>query len=168
MGDNRIDWAAIQAEYIAGGISQRKLAAKHGISQSTLLARAKVEQWATLRQKARDKAVTKALQKTADAAADNAATAQRIKAKLLARLEKEIDQLPENQIGTSTYRQNEKIKIDSSGRPIKERSGIEFKLREFAAAYKDLTADIMPEQGRSNELLQSLLELEKRGLKDGN
>lgn len=168
MGDNRIDWAAIQAEYIAGGISQRKLAAKHGVPQSTLLTRAKVEQWATLRQKARDKAVTKTLQKTADAAADNAATAQRIKAKLLARLEKEIDQLPENQIGTSTYQQHEKIKIDKSGRPIKERSGIEFKLREFAAAYKDLTVDIMPEQGRSNELLQSLLELEKRGLKDGN
>ena len=84
------------------------------------------------------------------------------------RLEKEIDQLPEDQIGTSTYQQNETIRIDSSGRPIKERNGIEFKLREFAAAYKDLTADITPEQGGSNELLQPLLELEKRGLKDGN
>lgn len=168
MGDNRIDWAAIQAEYIAGGISQRKLAAKHGISQSTLLARAKVEQWATLRQKARDKAVAKALQKTADAAADNAATAQRIKSKLLARLEKEIDQLPENQIGTSTYRQNEEIKIDSSGRPIKERSGIEFKLREFAAAYKDLTADMPPERGKGNELLQALYDLEARRRDDGD
>lgn len=39
------DWSAIRAEYIAGGISLRKLAEKHGVSFNTLKYRAKVERW---------------------------------------------------------------------------------------------------------------------------
>ena len=33
----RIDWNAIRAEYIGGGISQRKLAKKYGVSDTTLI-----------------------------------------------------------------------------------------------------------------------------------
>ncbi|MBO7676316.1 MAG: hypothetical protein J6S49_02205 [Erysipelotrichaceae bacterium] len=159
---NVIDWNSIKAEYIAGGTSYRKLAAKHNISKYTLSRRAIAEQWMKQRQEAQAKATAIIQQKTAVSAADNAATAQRIKAKLLARLEKEIDSLPLEQIGTASFHQTETFKLDSNGKPIKERIIIEIKLRELTAAYKDLTADMMPEQGEGNELLQSLILLERR------
>ena len=161
---NVIDWNAIKAEYIAGGTSYRKLAAKYRVSRDTLNRRAIAEQW--LKQREETKAKTTAIiqQKTAASAADNAATAQRIKAKLLARLEKEIDNLPVEQIGTASFHQTETFKLDSNGKPVKERIIIEIKLRELTAAFKDLTADILPEQGESNELLQSLILLERRSI----
>ena len=161
---NVIDWNAIKAEYIAGGTSYRKLAAKYRVSRDTLNRRAIAEQW--LKQREETKAKTTAIiqQKTAASAADNAATAQRIKAKLLARLEKEIDSLPVEQIGTASFHQTETFKLDSNGKPVKERIIIEIKLRELTAAFKDLTSDILPEQGESNELLQSLILLERRSI----
>lgn len=43
--DKSADWNAIRAEYIAGGISTRKLAEKYSVSYNTLKYRAKVEHW---------------------------------------------------------------------------------------------------------------------------
>lgn len=166
MGEKRIDWDKIRAEYIAGNTSYRKLAKKHKVPISNLNRVARNERWTELRETARNKAVAKQIQKTAASAADNAATAQRIKAKLLARLEREIDSLPVGQIGTATVNQIENIKVDGTGRPVKERKSMEVRLRELTAAYKDLTADIMPEQGASSELLQSLMDLERRAQDD--
>ena len=40
------NWTKIKAEYLKGGISYRKLAEKHGISESTLTKRAIRESWA--------------------------------------------------------------------------------------------------------------------------
>ena len=164
MGEKRINWDKIRAEYIAGNTSYRKLAKKHNVPISNLTRVARNEHWTQLREKARSKAVTKQIQKTAASAADNAVTAQRIKAKLLARLEKEIDSLPAEQIGTASFHQTETFKLDSNGKPVKERIIIEIKLRELTAAFKDLTSDILPEQGESNELLQSLILLERRSI----
>ena len=54
-----MDWNRIKAEYIAGGTSYRKLAAKHGVSFTTLTRTAQREDWIGLRQQAEDKAETK-------------------------------------------------------------------------------------------------------------
>lgn len=56
--NNSVDWKAIKAEYIAGGIGYRKLAEKHGVSFSTLSQMAMREKWTDLRKKANDKADT--------------------------------------------------------------------------------------------------------------
>ena len=53
-----MDWIGIKAEYVAGGTSYRKLAAKHGVSFTTLTRIAKKEKWTQLRQQAQDKADT--------------------------------------------------------------------------------------------------------------
>ena len=160
--ENRIDWNAVRSEYVAGGTSYRKLAEKYKISRHTVTRRAIEEKWTEQRASAAAKAAELIQQKTAIAAADNAAIAQRIKSKLLLRLEKEIDKLPEGQIGSMTYKQSERVRIDEKGRPVKERGGIEYKLREFAAAYKDLTADMQIDGNETGSaLLQSLYELEK-------
>ena len=54
-----MDWNRIKAEYIAGGTSYRKLAAKHGVSFTTLVRIAQREDWIGLREQAENKAETK-------------------------------------------------------------------------------------------------------------
>lgn len=61
-----VDWKRIRAEYIAGGISQRKLAQKYGVSPTTLSQRAAKEGW----KEARDKTDAKARQKTVEKIAE--------------------------------------------------------------------------------------------------
>lgn len=167
---NRIDWSAIRAEYIAGGISQRKIAEKYGVKYRTLRDKAVFERWTAAREEARQKAVQKTVQKTAASAADNAATAQRIKAKLLALLERKTDELIERTIeGTAIKKSQTSHVYGENGKLVKTTDvQTEQKIRDLTAAYKDLTADILPEQGKSNELLQALLDLEKRGASDGD
>lgn len=85
-----IDWNAIRAEYI-GGTSIRKLADKYGVTKSSIGDRCSAEKWTESRTKAADKARTKAVQKIADTAADNAVLAERIKRKVMLKLERVID-----------------------------------------------------------------------------
>jgi transcriptional regulator with XRE-family HTH domain len=140
--DKRIDWTKIRAEYIAGGISQRKLAAKYGVSETTMMKKASAERWSELRKATEAKSTAKAQQKTANAVADNAVKAERIKSKLLDILERQIDLLPEKIGSTSYVSRFENKKDKKTGKTYKEKSGIEFKLRDLAAMYKDLTADM--------------------------
>lgn len=79
----KVDWNALRAEYIGGGVSQRDLAKKYGVSFNTLKDKANAEGWADAREKAHNKATTKAQQKVADTAADNAVKKQRLASLLL-------------------------------------------------------------------------------------
>ena len=102
-----------------------------------------------MRIEAADKARTKAVQMTADAAASNATLAEDIKHSLLLRLK----------------RIEAKYPLDAT--EVRSKSGNNvaiFRLRDLTAAYKDLTGD-MPAAEAPNELLQSLLELERRAPK---
>ena len=65
-----MDWLKIKAEYIAGGISYRKLAEKHGVSFSQLKDVAVKEKWRELREQAAEKATTKFVDKEASRAAE--------------------------------------------------------------------------------------------------
>ena len=145
VGKKRIDWAAIQAEYIGGNIGQARLAKKHGICAKTLQKRAKAEGWYQLKLAAVVESGVKAVQKTAEAASDNALTAARIKAKLLERLEKLTDVVL---MATEerSYDGDQLVAIN--------------RLRDLTAAYKDLTGD-MPkgEAGGDVEDLSPLVEL---------
>ena len=127
VGKKRIDWAAIQAEYIGGNIGQRRLAEKHGIPWGTLRDRAKNEGWYQLKQAALHESGIKSAQKTAEAASENALTAARIKAKLLERLEKLADVVLEA---------TEEREYDGPNLVAINR------LRDLTAAYKDLTGDL--------------------------
>ena len=89
--EKRIDWNAIQAEYIGGGISQRKLAEKYGIQVDTLLKRANREHWKDNRDKVSNSVAKMVQQKNADKAADNATIYERMRGKALLKLEKELD-----------------------------------------------------------------------------
>lgn len=67
----KANWEKIKTEYITGDISQRKLAAKYGVSRSTLQKIAADEKWTALRDKHRKETVQKACQKTAEKQAEN-------------------------------------------------------------------------------------------------
>ena len=154
--EKRIDWAAIRAEYIAGGISQRKLAAKYGVSDSTLTKKANAEKWGAQRKAAYKKSATKAQQKTADAAASNAVKLERAKGLVIDRLLRVIESMPAGGTHTRQYLQdgNKRLTVD-------------YDLLEIVSIIEKLQSK---DGGNSagNELLQSLLDLERRAENAGD
>lgn len=111
------------------------------------------------------KAQAKVEQKIAEAAADNATVAARIKAKLLRKLEKEIDSLPEG-IGSET-RNSVIEKSGEKGKSIIKEAAKSYKLRDLAAAYKDLTADMVAGETAGNDLMREFVEASRRRLGNG-
>lgn len=124
-----MNWRKLKAEYIAGGISQRKLAEKYGIPFGTLQKRARVEKWNAKRKKADAKAVEKVTQKTAEAVADNAVLLERIKTGLLTRLAEMVANYPQTNAGE-----------------VRDRIGHTdyiYRMKDLAAVYESLS-DKMP------------------------
>jgi hypothetical protein len=120
-----VSWRKIKAEYIAGGISQRALAEKYGISWGTLRKRANIEKWNTKRKAAEKKTLQKVEQKTAektaDIVSDNAVYLERIKTKLLQKLEGMVDNFPTGNA--------QEIKIKDKGLETI------YRMRDIAAVY---------------------------------
>lgn len=119
-----MSWRKLKAEYIAGGISQRKLAEKYGVNPNLLMRHANKEGWNAKRKAAESKALERVEQKTADEVADNAVTLHRIKAKLLKRVESMIDGFPD----TNAAEMREKI----------GNTDYIYRLKDLAAVYSAL------------------------------
>lgn len=143
--EKRVNWHKIRAEYI-GGASQRSLAEKYGVPFSTVQKRCQREKWSEDRQNAKIKIAENVVNKTSDLAADNATIAAGIKRKALMIL----DRLFDGYLYTSTEHQQ-------FGPGSKDIS----RLRDLTAAYKDLTGDLATNSNGTNELLQSLIDLER-------
>ena len=126
----RIDWNAIRAEYIGGRISQRKLAAKHGLTYAAIRNKAEIEGWLDLRGQAERKSNAEATQKIADAAATNATLSADLKRRLLLRLQRMEAKYP---FDATEVRMHDGKKV------------VTFRIRDLTAAYKDLTGD-MPKE----------------------
>ena len=104
--------------------------------------------------KVRQKTEEKIVAKQADAAADNAAIAQRIRAKLLKKLEAEIDGLPDV-LGSETAKEMSRIDR-ATGKRVAEYK--RWRLRDLTAAYKDLTADMDLSGDKNDDRLEEFLE----------
>lgn len=88
-----MDWKQIKSEYIAGGTSYRKLAAKHGVSFSTLKDIARKEKWTDLREQAQHKADTKLTDTIGEKQAARSAKIIDVADKLLDKISNTIDAL---------------------------------------------------------------------------
>ena len=143
--EKRVNWHKVRAEYI-GGASQNSLSRKYGVSRSVIAKHCRNEKWTDARKAARAEVEQKVIQKTADLAADNATIAAGIKRKALMILDKMFD----SYLYTSTEHQE-------FGPGSKDIS----RLRDLTAAYKDLTGDLATNSNGTNELLQSLIDLER-------
>ena len=72
------NWNAIRAEYIGGGVSQRELANKYGVTYAAIRNRAEKDGWVELREETQRKSNALATQKAVNAAADFAVKKQRL------------------------------------------------------------------------------------------
>ena len=127
------------------------------------------EHWRKDRDEAVKKGLEKSQQKAASVMADNSTIAARIRTKLLQKLEREIDALPDligsetrNTILENEYLTNDKGKAIGN-KPLRAKEASKaYKLRDLTAAFKDLTADMQMAESAANPLLQSLYDLERR------
>lgn len=99
-------WRKLKAEYVAGGISQRKLAEKYDVPFGTLQKQARLKKWNDARKKAEEKAVEKVTQKTAEVVADNATLLERAKTGLLRRVCDMIENYPATSAAEVKTKQN--------------------------------------------------------------
>ena len=93
MITKKYDWKSIRLEYIAGEISYRKLAEKHGVSFSTLKEVARREKWTDLRKSAQHKADTKFAEKIGEKQAVRSAKIMDVADKLLDKISETIDSM---------------------------------------------------------------------------
>lgn len=109
----------------------------------TLFRKASREKWNEQRSQAYSKATEAIQQKTAIAASNNAAVAQRVREKLLRKLEKEIDDLPESS-GSETRQTVIDNEFDGKGNRLKKSKEISkaYKLVELATTFEKLTKDM--------------------------
>ena len=89
-----MDWNEIKAEYIAGGTSYRKLAAKYGVPFSNLKNIAIKEQWTQLREQAKNRTTTKLIENIGKQNAKIDDTYFRLVDKLMQKAEELIDNTP--------------------------------------------------------------------------
>lgn len=151
--DTRPDWATIEAEYVSGEIGTYKLADKYGIPRPSLRYHYEKEEWRRKRREYRQKLVEKSSQKTADAAASNAAKMEKAKGLALDLALEILSHYPKNA--------GDKLRTfgkDSKGNPIMT----EFGLLGIVTVLEKLEKNTQNGDSAGNELLRSLLELERR------
>lgn len=107
------NWKKIKAEYVRGGMSQRKLAEKYGVPSRTLEERARTEKWTQLRKEISRKAAEKMVEKTADIQADTAAKMLQMQSEaalvVYGKLMSTLKNFPDG-IGTKNVRETVEVK----------------------------------------------------------
>ena len=86
-----MDWKRIKAEYIADGISLRKLSEKYGVSFSTIQKKSMEEKWGNLRKKSRTKVEEKIIESVSNKKAKNAVDIIDVADKLLGKISEMLD-----------------------------------------------------------------------------
>ena len=141
-----MDWKKIKAEYIAGGISYRKLAQKYGVSFNTLKTRAKEEQWYKLRQQKDHRTTTKIVESLSDKDAEKAVDIIDVADKLLGKISELMDAVPLDTQSmkhlTSALKDLKDIKGFKSEADIREQDARIAKLRKDAEKEDDTVNQI--------------------------
>ena len=132
-----MDWNKLKAEYIAGGISYRKLAKKYDVSFNTLQGVAKRENWTKLKKQAQDKATTKIVNSIAQDKSKKSAKINDVADKLLDKISSLLDDF--EMLDTQGIKH-----LTSSLKDIKDIKGIksDIDLREQEARIDKLRKDI--------------------------
>lgn len=125
-----VDWLKIKAEYISGGITQRALAEKYGVTLRQISNHATAEGWVAAREQHRNKLSIEIQQKTAEKIADSEsevlAIKSRLKLKMYQQIEKRMKSV-DNDDGQEFRRlvQNYKDMCDISDADDKQQTSVE-------------------------------------------
>jgi hypothetical protein len=141
-----VDWKRIKAEYIAGGTSYRKLAAKYDVPFGTLRRVAKQEGWTQKRTQAEHRADTKLLEDIVEQNAKIDDRYFRLVDKLMQRAEETIENTP-------VWSINGLKEMATAMKYLKECKGVksEADIREQEARIAKLQKEAQEEQ-KDNEI----------------
>ena len=89
-----MDWEKLKAEYIAGGTSYRKLAAKYGVSFNSLQREARKHKWCELRKQVQDESTTKLVDSISSEIAETSKKLTDVADKLLDKISETLDSMP--------------------------------------------------------------------------
>lgn len=139
------DWKKLKAEYVAGGISYRKLAEKHDVPFGTLRRVAEREGWTQMRAQVAHKADTKMVETISAKEAKKAVDIIYVADKLLEKALELMDNVP---LDTQSFKQ-----LTSALKDLKDIKGIRSAadIREQEARIAKLEKDVQAEQ-KDNEI----------------
>lgn len=153
-----MDWNKLKAEYVAGGISYRKLAEKHGVSFNTLKTIAIRENWTDLRQQANNNTTTRIVETVVEENTKYTASIYDVADKLL----NKIIEISKKEGLTS-----QSIKhLTSALKDIKDVKGVksDIDLREQNARIDKLRKEVEDEQKDTNITITFGDEVKKYGV----
>lgn len=141
-----VEWNKAKTEYIAGGTSYRKLAAKYGVSRSKLQAKATKEKWAELKSQAKAKTESKIVESVSDRAADQAVSIIDVADKLLSKICEFLD--------ADVYNTQNIKNLTSALKDLKEIKGFksELDLQEQMARIAKLQREAEKEDNTETEI----------------
>lgn len=129
-------WSKIKAEYLAGGISLRKLSEKYGVSFSTIQKKSMEEKWGELRKKSRRKTEEKIIDSVSSQEADKAVNiidvADKLVEKIYEMLSADVTNAQSIKSLTSALRDLKEIKGYKSEMDLKEQEARIAKLQREA------------------------------------
>lgn len=151
MITKKYDWKAIRLEYIAGEISYRKLAEKHGVSFSTLKEVARREKWTDLRKSAQHKADTKFAEMVGKKQAERSAKILDVADKLLDKISETIEGMGADILCSQSLKH-----LTSALKDLKEIKGVksEIDLREQEARIAKLEKEAQEEKEDNNIVVE--------------
>ena len=152
------DWQKIKTEYITTDTSYRKLAQKYGVTYTNIGIRSRKEGWPELREQHNAKTITKTMNAIASNQANRAARLQTVADKLLAKVERLVDEGEDLLADTSVMRDIARVLKD-----IKDIQMIrsEADLREQEARIEKLRKDAMVEKENNEVKVTIVGELEE-------
>lgn len=168
-----IDWQKIKTEYITTNISCRKLAEKHGVSESTLMKKSASENWAGLRKQHRSKTEAKTsekiIERQSEELADGLMKCNELANALLGKVERAIAQLDDREMDIIS--QEKRITEDEEGNTVELTTKTEnlyitkanvqtTKLRQITAALKDIRDVLQDAESGDNKTVRLLISKE--------
>jgi hypothetical protein len=140
-----VEWSKIKAEYIAGSMSYRKLAEKHGVSFDTLKEHAVPEGWYKLRQQNHNNTTTKIVNAMNDKSVKKAVDIIDVADRLLEKIE---------EVAGMVSDPDSIKKLTSAIKDLKDIKGIksEADMREQEARINKLRKEAEREDDTTNEI----------------
>ena len=142
----KVDWNALKAEYIGGGVSVQALADKHKLAYGTVRRRYEEDNWKEAREKARQKSSEMAAKKTADAAAANAVKLEKARALLIDKILQAIEKMP-NQAGT-------RIRQSQIDKNTGKQMSVDYDLAILVQAFEKLSSGATADYERQKQFSQ--------------